>query len=182
VEIIIDLKHIEEMAKEKEEENWAFRSFLKQHDMAGKELDALVHQITDEISSQIDCTKCANCCKQIRPVLDQDDISEFASGLKMAEPEFQEIYLSPHEEISAKQVFNGLPCPFLTDNRCSNYACRPKDCRSYPHLHKEGFVTRLWGVVENYAICPIVFNVYEQLKAELWYSDGLDDDDLLDYP
>jgi hypothetical protein len=24
--------------------------------------------------------------------------------------------------------------------------------------------------VENCSICPIVFNVYEQLKGELWYS------------
>jgi hypothetical protein len=27
----------------------------------------------------------------------------------------------------------------------------------------------LIGVVENYDVCPIVFNVYEQLKAELWH-------------
>jgi hypothetical protein len=27
----------------------------------------------------------------------------------------------------------------------------------------------LWSVVDNTAICPIVFNVYELLKAELWF-------------
>jgi hypothetical protein len=26
----------------------------------------------------------------------------------------------------------------------------------------------LMGVVENCAICPIVFNVFERLKADLW--------------
>ena len=53
------------------------------------------------------------------------------------------------------------------------YAHRPKDCHSYPHLHKKEFVFRLWGVVENCSICPIVFNVYEQLKDELRYpGDG----------
>jgi hypothetical protein len=32
------------------------------------------------------------------------------------------------------------------------------------------FVFRLIGVVENYAVCPIVFNVHEHLKVELWYE------------
>jgi hypothetical protein len=32
--------------------------------------------------------------------------------------------------------------------------------------------------MENCSICPIVFNVYEQLKEELWYSgDGRLEDD-----
>jgi len=35
--------------------------------------------------------------------------------------------------------------------------------------NKEDFVFRLIGVVGNYDVCPIVFNVYEQLKAELWH-------------
>ena len=50
--------------------------------------------------------------------------------------------------------------------------------RPFPHLHKEEFIFRLWGVVENCPICPIVFNVYEQLKDELWYfGDGRFADD-----
>ena len=44
---------------------------------------------------------------------------------------------------------------------------RPEDCRSFPHLHKESFISRLWGVIDNYSICPIVFNVFERLKIEL---------------
>ena len=59
----IDLKHIEEMAEERADHNWEFRTFLKQFDIGVKELDAIVHQINEEVSSQIDCTKCANCCK-----------------------------------------------------------------------------------------------------------------------
>ncbi len=30
--------------------------------------------------------------------------------------------------------------------------------------HKEEFASRLIGVINNYSICPIVFNVYEALK------------------
>ena len=172
-----DLKHIEEMAAERADDNWEFRTFLKQMDMATEEIDAIVHQITDEVTAQIDCTKCANCCQQIRPVLDKDDIAEFALGLKISVSEFEKKYLEPADDNPSKYAFNKLPCPFLQDNLCSNYECRPKDCRSYPHLHKEDFVSRLWGVVENYSVCPIVFNVYERLKTDLWHYDGFDEDD-----
>ncbi|MFQ5576558.1 MAG: YkgJ family cysteine cluster protein [Anaerolineae bacterium] len=85
----------------------------------------------------------------------------------MSVPEFEQDYLTLKEDNASKRVCKGVPCPFLKDDLCSNYECRPTDCRSYPHLHKDGFVSRLWGVVANYSICPIVFNVYERLKAEM---------------
>ena len=176
MKITLDLKYIEKMAKERDEENWEFRAILKQHEMASRELDAIVHRIAAEVTSQIDCTKCANCCQQIRPVLDKEDVSKFALGLKISRSEFQEQYLSQDDENVSKHIFNELPCPFLKNQRCSNYDFRPQDCRSYPHLHKKDFSSRLWGVVANYEICPIVFNVYEQLKIELWQDDELNDD------
>ena len=171
-----DLKHIAKMAIERETENWQFRTFLKELDMTTKEIDAIVHQITAEVTAQIDCTKCANCCQQIRPILGKKDVSEFALGLKMPVPQLKEKYLRPASDTPSKYEFSELPCPFLKDKLCSNYGCRPQDCRSYPHLHKAEFVSRSWGVVENYGVCPIVFNVYERLKAELWNDDGLEDD------
>ena len=178
MEIVTDLEYIKEKASEKEEENWEFRAFLKQLDMAPKEIDAYVHEINDEVTSQIDCTQCANCCKRIRPVLDKDDVSKFVLGLGNEVSEFREQYLSQDTENSTQYIFKELPCPFLVDNKCSNYDCRPKDCRSYPHLHKKNFTSRLWGVIENYGVCPIVFNVYERMKTELWDNDFFSSDDL----
>jgi Fe-S-cluster containining protein len=175
VELELDLERIAKLAEERDDQNVQFRTFLKGIDMGSAALDATVHQLYDEVSSQIDCTKCANCCKLIRPVLDQADVSEFAAGLRQSASEVEGEYLRLHEDSVSKYEFKGLPCPFLKDNQCSNYECRPKDCRSYPHLHKDGFSSRLWGVVDNYSICPIVFNVYERLKAELWHDDGRDD-------
>jgi Fe-S-cluster containining protein len=177
MEIVTDLEHIKEKALEREEENWEFRAFLKQLNMAPKEIDTIVHEIADEVTSQIDCTQCANCCKQFRPALDRDDVSKFALGLKMEISEFQERFLSQDTDNSAHYIFKELPCPFLVNNKCSNYDCRPKDCRSYPHLHKKDFTSRLWGVIENYGVCPIVFNVYERLKTELWDDDTFSIDD-----
>ncbi|KPA10890.1 Fe-S-cluster oxidoreductase, partial [Candidatus Magnetomorum sp. HK-1] len=59
------------------------------------------------------------------------------------------------------------PCPFLKNNNCSIYGYQPDSCRYYPHLHKDEFAARTIGVIENYEVCPIVFNVFERLKKEL---------------
>ena len=166
-----DLNTINLAGKQKEKENWKFRSYLKGLDIEAKELDKIVHKINNEVTSQIDCTKCANCCKVFYPVLDEDDVVKFSSTLNNSIYEFKSDYLVFSEDEEDKYNFNSVPCPFLKDNKCSNYINRPKDCESFPHLHKEHFWTRLMGVVEYYSICPIVFNVYEQLKKELWRKD-----------
>lgn len=163
------------MGEERSEENWNFRTFLKQLPIDGDELDSIVHQITAEVSSQIDCTKCANCCKQINPVLGKDDVSNFAKGLKISTSELEQNYLILHEDKPSQHEFKEKPCPFLKEDRCSNYDHRPTDCRSYPHLYKDRFVSRLMNVIGNYSICPIVFNVYERLKADLWQDVGIDE-------
>ncbi len=64
-------------------------------------------------------------------------------------------------------VFARLPCPLLDGTRCSCYSDRPRDCRSYPHLHEKDMTSRLIGVLENAGICPIVFSTLERLKAQL---------------
>lgn len=162
------LSRIAKMAKKREDENWTFRSFLKSHDMEDKDLDAIVHRIHDEVASQIDCTKCGNCCKEIRPTLDSEDARRFAIGLEMPEAEFVETHLDPVDVANKELMFKGLPCQFLDGKRCSHYELRPTACVDYPHLHKPGFRRRLMNVVFNYETCPIVYNVYEQLKQELW--------------
>jgi Fe-S-cluster containining protein len=166
--IEMDLEYIQEMGEARDDENWAFRTFLKGSPIGSEELDTIVHEIAADVTDQIDCIQCANCCKRISPTLDEEDISTFSLGLGMPITEFQEQYLTAKGDVSAVREFRAQPCSFLEDNRCSNYECRPKDCRSYPHLQKVGFSSRLIDIINNYAICPIVFNVYEQLKIEIW--------------
>jgi len=163
-----DLKKIKETAEKKEDENWEFRSFLKGYDIEVEELDSIVHGLLEEVYKEIDCTACGNCCRTISPVLEQEDIEKLTLGLGISPENFRERFLIKDDEnYSEGFIFNKKPCPFLKGNLCSHYELRPEDCRSFPHLHKEEFVFRLIGVIENYAVCPIVFNVYEQLKAEL---------------
>ena len=172
-----DIYKIRKLSKEKEVENWNFRSFLKGCDIPSKKIDSIVYELYQKVSSEIDCRTCANCCREVQPVLDQKDIERFSKCLGISIAQFKDQYLVKDEE-PGKFVFNKKPCPFLKDNLCSHYACRPKDCKSYPHLHKSGFIFRLINMVENCSICPIVFNVYESLKDEIRDyndSDGFDD-------
>jgi len=166
VKIESDIKIIEQLSRQREEANWAFRSFLKGSGLSGAKIDSRVHDIYQEVSSQIDCTQCGNCCKVITPNLSATDIKRLACLFGSTTAEFQSRFLMKNEREEG-YVFKGQPCPFLTNNCCTVYENRPRDCRSYPHLHKKEFVSRLYQVVSNCSICPIVFNVFEQLKQAI---------------
>ena len=166
MELVTDPAQVAELAKEREDANWAFRSFLKNADLEVEELDAIVHRHCEEVTARIDCRECANCCREVAPVLEPDDVERLAKGLSLTDEGCLDRLLAIDEEDDT--VFASLPCPLLKDNQCSVYEHRPDDCRSYPHLEKDGFVFHLIGVVQNCAVCPIVFNVFERLKGELW--------------
>ena len=63
-----------------------------------------------------------------------------------------------------KLFLKSKPCQFLKDKKCTIFDLRPEECNSYPYIHKEDFISRLHGVISNYEICPIVYNVYELLS------------------
>jgi Fe-S-cluster containining protein len=171
MEIETNLDFIKNKWKEKEKDNWKFRSYLKNLDIKTSELDRIVHKINNEVAFQIDCTECANCCQVVYPILDDEDIVKFSTGLNKGIEEFKSNYLKVSEDETDKYNFTSLPCPFLRDNKCAHYIHRSKDCESFPHLNKEHFSSRLMVVIDFYSICPIVFNVYEQLKDVLWRRD-----------
>jgi len=170
--LVTDLVKIERLSNKKADENWKFRSFVKQSKIPNKKIDAIVHRLNHDVSAQIDCTACANCCKTVSPVLDEEDIVTFAKGLGISPEQLKSKYLVKEDE---GFTFNAKPCPFLVDNKCSNYAHRPKDCASYPHLHKDKFVSRTMNVISNCSICPIAFNVFERLKEEIRNYDELEE-------
>jgi Fe-S-cluster containining protein len=172
-----DLNIIQKLSEKKHVENWNFRAFLKGYDADPEEIDKIVHELYESISAQIDCTTCANCCRKALPILNQKDIQRFSAGLAITELQFEKRYLKASKKEAGHFTFNDIPCHFLNENLCSYYEFRPGDCKSFPHLHKKDFVFRLWNVIENCSICPIVYNVYEYLKNKLWHDDF---DDYLD--
>ena len=159
----IDLAKIKKLAKKREDENWEFRVFLKGYD--GKNLDSMVHKLVQQYSDAIDCTVCGNCCREIQPILKKNDIDVLAKCLGIPPAQFKKEYVQRDKD--GDDLFTQDPCPFLSDNECSHYNSRPVDCKSFPHIHKKHFATRLIGVIHNYSVCPIVFNVYEDLKNNL---------------
>jgi hypothetical protein len=126
----IDLIKLPILAKAKEDENWRFGTFLKGCDMEPEELDRLVAKITRRVWAGIDCTKCANCCKTVRPTMSDEEVDRLAKRLGARREEFIERYLEPTEEGSDNPWWmRSTPCAFLKDNRCTVYEDRPADCR-----------------------------------------------------
>jgi Fe-S-cluster containining protein len=94
------------------------------------------------------------------------NVRRLAQGLGMSANRVIADYLVRNDEYDGWS-FRTMPCPLLKDNLCTCYEHRPHDCASYPHLQKDRFVGRISNTVANCAVCPIVYTVYERLKAEL---------------
>ena len=103
----------------------------------------------------------------LKPIIKDSDIKRLSALADKSVMEFINDYVTTDED--GDMHFKDLPCQFLADKKCSVYDSRPEDCRSYPHLHKKDFLSRLFGVIDNYSICPIVFNVYEELKLRFHF-------------
>lgn len=165
IELEIDLEKIEELGLLRQDENFEFRAFLKGQNL--DKIDKIVQRLNLEISNQIDCTTCGNCCMNLKPCITEQDIKILSQKLNFSPQQVEDDYIEIDEGV---QYFKNLPCSFLKERKCTVYINRPDDCRSFPHLHKNMFVSRVWGVIDNYSICPIVFNVFEKLKTELNYK------------
>src|SRR5206468_746907 len=112
-----------------------------------KATDAIVQETTDEVWSQIDCMKCANCCRTLQVVIDRADIQRLAARLEMKPAEFTRRFVKAEEDRT--QIIAQSPCPFLgEDNRCTVYEDRPKACRDFPYLHEKHFTSRTFVMIE----------------------------------
>lgn len=101
--------------------------------------------------------------------LDGEDANRLSAHLDMGSKVFAETYLETSQEEQV-QIFNKIPCHFLKENKCTVYEARPCDCRDFPHLHKKNFTSRLFSIISYYAICPIVYNVMEELKQRTHFT------------
>lgn len=163
----INLEKIQDKARQRKEENAQFKLLLR--NIPTRKVDALVHQLNQEVSAAIDCTSCGNCCKQLEPPVDQPEIDRLASLKELDATSFQDKYIG--QEINTGiQFLKCQPCIFLQGNKCGIYEHRPASCADYPHLHQPNFKFRWKSIMANYSLCPIVFNVVEQLKEKLNYT------------
>jgi predicted aldo/keto reductase-like oxidoreductase len=82
----IDIEKIARLREQKEKKNFDFRTFLKGQDF--KRIDKIVHRIDKEIRSQIDCRKCGNCCKSLRPCVTDFEIDKLSRIDNLAQHDF----------------------------------------------------------------------------------------------
>ena len=158
--IEIDLARIQQLSQERDDENWAFRSWLKQY--APDDIDGLVKTLSQKYFSLIDCKECANCCRSLHVEFKKSELHAIAKALGQS--------IEAFEKQSMSEGNVNPPCPMLNGKLCSIYENRPDVCRSFPHLEQPEFTSRLIGVIENVAICPIAFNAFEELKAKLGWT------------
>ena len=166
MKIELDLNIIKRNAKIREDQNYRFRSFLKGQD--SDRIDRIVHDLYSKVLEYIDCTECANCCIELETSFQIDEIDRLTKSLKIDKKEFINQSTKPDEFGDKDKLFlKTRPCQFLKEKKCTIYSLRPEECNSYPYLHKDNFTSRLHGVISNYEVCPIVYNVYELLKRRL---------------
>ena len=157
-----DLSRIKQLSQEHDDENWDFRSWLKQN--APDNIDGIVQALSQKYFALIDCKQCANCCRSLHAEFKKSELLNIAKTLGQSIEAFEKQFMSEGQV--------NPPCPMLDGKLCSIYENRPEVCRSYPHLEQPDFTFRLMGVIENVAICPIAFNAFEELKAKLHWSRG----------
>lgn len=157
----VDLAFIEAEAERRLEENDQFRQFVRAQESS---LDQYVQELNDQISSRIDCTECGNCCRSLMINVSKDEALQLAQRMGHSLEQLKQTHLE--ESLGGQLVINTIPCHFLEDSKCTIYEHRFADCQEFPHLHKDGFRDRLFGILMHYGRCPIVFHVIENLKKK----------------
>ena len=172
--MIPDPAKLPQLAKKRQDENYRFRDFLKHHSGLGsEEVDRLVQQISAEVWKRVDCTECGNCCREVSPTLNENEVTDLACHLGINNADLISKYLRPAEKSEESPwLMRQKPCPLLRDNRCSVYEHRPGNCRAYPYLDQPDFVFRTWSMMDRLSVCPAVFEVWEQLKRATGFRFG----------
>ncbi|MCB0832676.1 MAG: YkgJ family cysteine cluster protein [Bacteroidetes bacterium] len=159
LQVETDLEVIGRMADDRFDENLSLRHHLKSlHYDLVNDLFASIH---NHIAPLIDCTKCGNCCRTLQAAVRPSEIPVLANAKGYLPEEFQGKFLAREE---GTHFLKHAPCIFFDGRRCEIYDHRPQACRDYPHLTQDNMPDRLFGVIDNYGTCPIVFNVVEELK------------------
>ncbi len=148
------LQRIKALSESNRNENYDFRAWLK--NFAPRNLDDVVKALSQKYFRLIDCKECANCCRVLELEFTEPELHTIAESLEQSIDEFKKRFM-----------VEGIPCPALKGNLCSIYENRPDVCKSFPHLEKPRFTTRLMGVIDNLSICPIAFNAFEELKVKV---------------
>lgn len=162
--MLTDLVQIARLGRQKRDENFRFRTYLKSH----RHSDRRLQRFGEEIQAQIDCTQCANCCRVTEIEIVERDIEKLAKFVGLTREEFLRDYTmrALDGELILKREENG--CVFLKGNLCSVYEARPQNCVKFPHLVRGNgsIASRMWQFLDRTSYCPIVYNWMEKVKDD----------------
>lgn len=160
---MIEVKELEKLAKQKEKENLRFRNFLKMH-ADSDELDKQFRVLHEKYFKIYDCSKCRNCCKKIGTIIKNDELDIICKQLQLNKEKFIN---SDLEEKFGEYSFKKHKCLFLDKNdNCIISYCLPKSCQEYPYTNKSERLFSLYSIISNASICPVVYEIIEELKKE----------------
>jgi len=98
-------EHLKQLAQNSKAENSKFLKKLKAK--KPKKLDELFLDQHEEKFDEIDCLKCANCCRDLGPRILDKDIERLAKHMRIKSMDFIERYLKIDED--RDYVFKEMP-------------------------------------------------------------------------
>ncbi len=153
-------------AQDHDAENYNFLRSLKRRS-SGKKVDRIALQLHQEVFQIVDCTRCANCCRRLRPVFTDKDINRIANHLGRTREEFIAAFLEWDEEEHCHRT-KKTPCPLLgEDGKCAVYDVRPETCKEYPYTNKKDLVFSTISRAKHALVCPAAFAIVEEMKELL---------------
>ena len=162
----MDLKEFKRKAARNKK---SLTGFLQKLDeIVPEDMPKLVNETDATVWRDVNCLKCANCCKTMTPTFTKTDVTRIAAHLEMTPKAFREKWLMKEEE-SGDWVNKTQPCQFLNlkNNKCSIYEVRPKDCKEFPHHNKKPFDLYNDTFTNNIVYCPATNLLVSRLKKKI---------------
>ena len=162
--MITDLVQIKRLGEKKHAENMRFRRWLKSHTFVERQF----RNAAKEISDEIDCRQCGECCRVTEVELTERDVDHLAKYVGAPKKRFLADYTMQNDEgnLILKRT-DETGCVFLQGNECTVYDARPADCERFPHLlsSSDSLERKMWTMPDRATYCPIVYNWLEKIKS-----------------
>ena len=160
----IDLERLPALAAAQHDEFKVLRYQLEAIDHVSDEaLDKWVNEIAMPIIEAIDCTACANCCRQLDVYLVPEDRERLAQVVPNVD-DLLEYERAKH--VGEWACIGEKPCPLLHNKRCSVYEHRPQSCRMYPQFTPD-FRWVISDMLEGAGLCPIIYHTLVAIQARI---------------